>query len=353
MRHAPGVGLAAPQLGEAQQACVVEVEGRLYELVNPRIVRSTATIATSRAACRSPATSPTSPDARRSGSSPRTATARSTRSPARAPRPRPPARARPSRRQAVHRLPRLDGRADRRRQRRGRRGGRGHPRGPGRARLSRAPTPVSADRRAGPDRLLRQRSFAVPILDALVAAPGGRASSAVVSAPGPAGRRRGARRAPRPWPPAPASSGCPAPPSRLRDPERRSSAIAATCGPIWASSPTTAGSCRQALLDLPRAGSSTSIRRSCRATAAPRRSRRRSWPATRRPGSAVIRMDAGLDTGPIVAASRLAARSGRRPRRSSRRGRPAGGADLVRALARPAGSPVRCRPDRRTRRRRR
>ena len=39
MRNAPGVGLAAPQLGEAVQACVVEVEGRLHELVNPRIVR--------------------------------------------------------------------------------------------------------------------------------------------------------------------------------------------------------------------------------------------------------------------------------------------------------------------------
>jgi peptide deformylase len=40
MRHAPGVGLAAPQLGEAQRACVIEVEGRLYELVNPEIVKS-------------------------------------------------------------------------------------------------------------------------------------------------------------------------------------------------------------------------------------------------------------------------------------------------------------------------
>jgi peptide deformylase len=40
MRAAPGVGLAAPQLGEAVQACVIEVEGQLHELVNPRIVRS-------------------------------------------------------------------------------------------------------------------------------------------------------------------------------------------------------------------------------------------------------------------------------------------------------------------------
>ncbi len=40
MRHAPGVGLAAPQVGEALQACVVEVRDQLYELVNPRIVRA-------------------------------------------------------------------------------------------------------------------------------------------------------------------------------------------------------------------------------------------------------------------------------------------------------------------------
>ena len=40
MRDAPGVGLAAPQIGEALQVCVVELEGRLYELVNPVITRS-------------------------------------------------------------------------------------------------------------------------------------------------------------------------------------------------------------------------------------------------------------------------------------------------------------------------
>ena len=40
MRDAPGVGLAAPQIGEAMQVCVIEVEGRLYELVNPVITRS-------------------------------------------------------------------------------------------------------------------------------------------------------------------------------------------------------------------------------------------------------------------------------------------------------------------------
>jgi len=40
MRAAPGVGLAAPQLGEPLQVCVIEIENQLHELVNPRIVRS-------------------------------------------------------------------------------------------------------------------------------------------------------------------------------------------------------------------------------------------------------------------------------------------------------------------------
>ena len=40
MRDAPGVGLAAPQIGEALSVCVIEVEDRLHELVNPKIVRS-------------------------------------------------------------------------------------------------------------------------------------------------------------------------------------------------------------------------------------------------------------------------------------------------------------------------
>jgi peptide deformylase len=40
MRAAPGVGLAAPQLGEALNVCVVEVDDRVHELVNPKIVKS-------------------------------------------------------------------------------------------------------------------------------------------------------------------------------------------------------------------------------------------------------------------------------------------------------------------------
>jgi peptide deformylase len=39
MREAPGVGLAAQQVGLALQVCVIEVEGDLHELVNPRIVQ--------------------------------------------------------------------------------------------------------------------------------------------------------------------------------------------------------------------------------------------------------------------------------------------------------------------------
>lgn len=40
MRKAPGVGLAAPQVGEALQTCVIEVKQTLHELVNPRIVKA-------------------------------------------------------------------------------------------------------------------------------------------------------------------------------------------------------------------------------------------------------------------------------------------------------------------------
>ena len=40
MRDAPGLGLAAPQLGESLQVCVVDVDDTVVELVNPRIVRA-------------------------------------------------------------------------------------------------------------------------------------------------------------------------------------------------------------------------------------------------------------------------------------------------------------------------
>ncbi|MGZ3586257.1 MAG: peptide deformylase [Candidatus Limnocylindrales bacterium] len=38
MRAAPGVGLAAQQVGLALQICVIETEGRVHELVNPHLV---------------------------------------------------------------------------------------------------------------------------------------------------------------------------------------------------------------------------------------------------------------------------------------------------------------------------
>ena len=40
VRHAPGAGLAAPQIGESVLACVVDVGGQFHQLVNPKIVRS-------------------------------------------------------------------------------------------------------------------------------------------------------------------------------------------------------------------------------------------------------------------------------------------------------------------------
>ncbi len=38
MRHAFGIGLAAPQVGILRRIVVIELEDKLYELVNPRIV---------------------------------------------------------------------------------------------------------------------------------------------------------------------------------------------------------------------------------------------------------------------------------------------------------------------------
>ena len=39
MRDAPGVGLAAKHIGRSERACVIEIEGRHLELVNPVLVR--------------------------------------------------------------------------------------------------------------------------------------------------------------------------------------------------------------------------------------------------------------------------------------------------------------------------
>jgi peptide deformylase len=43
MRHAPGVGLAAPQIGVPLRVIVVEYEGVLHTVVNPEIVKSQGT----------------------------------------------------------------------------------------------------------------------------------------------------------------------------------------------------------------------------------------------------------------------------------------------------------------------
>lgn len=43
MRDAPGVGLAANQIGRPERCCVIEVEGRHIELVNPVLVRTDGT----------------------------------------------------------------------------------------------------------------------------------------------------------------------------------------------------------------------------------------------------------------------------------------------------------------------
>ena len=112
MRDAPGVGLAAPQLGEALQACVIEVEDHLYELVNPRIVRSTGDDRDLEGCLSIPGYVAyvtrrervwvVAQD--RHGKKIKVVGVRPARS-------GDAARARPSRREAVHRLPRLDGRA--------------------------------------------------------------------------------------------------------------------------------------------------------------------------------------------------------------------------------------------------
>lgn len=43
MRAAPGVGLAANQVARSERVCVIEIEGRNIELVNPVLVRTSGT----------------------------------------------------------------------------------------------------------------------------------------------------------------------------------------------------------------------------------------------------------------------------------------------------------------------
>jgi peptide deformylase len=43
MRDAPGVGLAANQIGRSERVTVIEIEGRHIELVNPELIRTEGT----------------------------------------------------------------------------------------------------------------------------------------------------------------------------------------------------------------------------------------------------------------------------------------------------------------------
>lgn len=40
LHHAEGLGLAAPQVGVLKRVCIVEYDDVLYELINPKLVRS-------------------------------------------------------------------------------------------------------------------------------------------------------------------------------------------------------------------------------------------------------------------------------------------------------------------------
>ena len=40
LHHVGGLGLAAPQVGVLKRVCIVEYDGKLYELVNPTLVKS-------------------------------------------------------------------------------------------------------------------------------------------------------------------------------------------------------------------------------------------------------------------------------------------------------------------------
>ena len=43
MRDAPGVGLAANQIARSERVCVIEIDGRHIELVNPELLRTDGT----------------------------------------------------------------------------------------------------------------------------------------------------------------------------------------------------------------------------------------------------------------------------------------------------------------------
>ena len=122
--------------------------------------------------------------------------------------------------------------------------------------------------------------FAVPILDALRAIPeielvGASPRPIDRSVGGRSWRRRRWRRMPVPW----VWSSSSRPGSGTLQPSPRSP----RCDRPWGSWPTTDGSSRRRSSTFRRTASSMSTHRSCRAIAVPRRSQARSWPATRWP----------------------------------------------------------------------
>src|SRR5918992_2906104 len=44
MRDAPGIGLAANQVGVPLQVAVIELDGRITELINPQVVKSSGEV---------------------------------------------------------------------------------------------------------------------------------------------------------------------------------------------------------------------------------------------------------------------------------------------------------------------
>ena len=93
-------------------------------------------------------------------------------------------------------------------------------------------------------------------------------------------------------------------PARLRDADAIAAIAALAPGPAGARRLRHA-SCRRRSWTWRPTARSTCTRRCCRDTGARHPSRRPSRRATRRPGVSLIRMDAGIDTGPIVAQRRV------------------------------------------------
>ena len=197
------------------QACVVEVEDQLHELVNPKIVRADRRRP-------GPRGLPVDPGLRRLRHPARAGLGRRPGSPrpedqgrrVGAARAGAPARARPPRRQAVHRLPRLDGRADGGRPRRTRTTRRSARRrapsrdGPGGPAARACGPSSSAAARSGSSRLGASTATPMSISSASSRRrPAGRTEAAADASTVIDGARRGARRPDDPSTRAPARTG--------------------------------------------------------------------------------------------------------------------------------------------------